>query len=128
MTRILCIYATRQIDSNLFMSSTIFRGLKEAGYETYMYFAGTDKVIEEFKRDYEQYFNSTIYQPINESWIKRIADKHPKTKLLYSFYRNFVLDLFTHTIDNQPFTPPAIEKIATVSCRLYHQSYQGDWP
>lgn len=51
LMRVLCVYATRQIDSNLFMSSTVFRGLKEAGYDIDLAFAGTANVIEDFKRN-----------------------------------------------------------------------------
>ena len=96
MKRVLCVYATRQIDSNLFMSSTIFRGLQEAGYETYMVFAGTNKVITDFKLKYSHYFKEVLYITITESYLKRTCDKLPVTKLGYSFYRHFIADGFTH--------------------------------
>lgn len=127
MKKILCVYATRQIDSNLFMASTVFRGLKEAGYESYMYFAGTQRVIEEFRRDYARYFDSVIYRLLEDSWLKTIADKHPKTKLLYSFGRSFVLDSFMCIADNQKFTPP-IGKIATVCSPLSRPSCPAGLP
>lgn len=94
--RVLCVYATRQIDSNLFMSSTVFRGLKEAGYETYMIFAGTEDVISNFKRDYAHYFNSVEYITIKQSFLKKMADNYPLTRLGYSYYRHFLADGFKH--------------------------------
>ena len=108
MKRILCVYATRQIDSNLFMASTIFRGLQEAGYETHMYFAGTQHVIAEFKRDYSRYFDSVVYQPISESWLKHKCDKSSITRLGYSFYRHFIMDGISQATNNQLFTPPLL--------------------
>lgn len=96
MKKILCVYATRQIDSNLFMASTVFRGLKEAGYETDMVFAGTNKVISDFKSNYEYWFGKVVYIPIPDSGLKKICDKHSVTRLGYSFYRHFVADGFCH--------------------------------
>lgn len=51
------------------MASTIFRGLQEACYGSYMYFAGTREVIAEFKRNYSHYFNSVIYKPLEEGFF-----------------------------------------------------------
>lgn len=94
--RILCVYATRQIDSNLFMSSTIFRGLQEAGYDVDMAFAGTTNVINDFKRDYSRYFNDISFCEIKMSILKKISDKQSLLRLGYSFYRHFVADGFSH--------------------------------
>lgn len=92
MKRILCVYATRQIDSNLFMSSTVFRGLQEAGYEVYMAFAGTKTVNKEFERLYSRYFEDVCYYEIPESILRKVSSKHSVTRLGYSFFRHFVLD------------------------------------
>ncbi len=89
---VLCVYATRQIDSNLFMSSTIFRGLKEAGYTVYMIFAGTDSVISDFKKIYSKYFDDVFYCRIGDSWLRRVSSKKPLFKLAYSYYRHFIAD------------------------------------
>lgn len=93
---IICVYATRQIDSNLFMASTVFRGLNEAGYQTDMVFAGTRNVIDDFKRDYAHWFRKVVYLTIPDSRLKKICDKHPATRLGYSFYRHFLVDGFSH--------------------------------
>lgn len=89
---ILCVYATRQIDSNLFMSSTIFRGLQEAGYDTYMVFVGYKDVIEDFKTNYAHYFKATHYHEIPKSILYKFCGRNPLSKLAYSFYRHFIAD------------------------------------
>lgn len=96
LMRVLCVYATRQIDSNLFMSSTVFRGLKEAGYDIDLAFAGTANVIEDFKRNYSKYFNDISFCEISRSILKKISDKQSLLRLGYSFYRHFVADGFSH--------------------------------
>lgn len=92
MEKVLCIYATRQIDSNLMMASTIFRGLHEAGYSADMVFVGSTDAIAEFKNRYARYFNDCFYKPIckplKENAIYRL------NPLLYSYTRSFVLDGF----------------------------------
>lgn len=94
--RVLCVYATRQIDSNLFMASTIFRGLKEAGYDVDMAFAGTASVIHDFNRDYSKYFNDISYCTIKDSYLKKISNKQSILRLGYSFYRHFIADGICH--------------------------------
>lgn len=98
--KILCVYATRQIDSNLFMASTVFRGLKEAGYEVYLAFAGFKDVIEDFKKNYSHYFRDVHYHEIAKSHMYRLACKSPASKLVYSFYRHFVADGLLHLPTN----------------------------
>lgn len=90
--RILCVYATRQIDSNLFMSSTVFNGLQKAGFETDMVFWGYPSVCDIFKVRYERYFRRVFYQQVNESWLKKTMGKNSFTRVLYSFYRSFLVD------------------------------------
>lgn len=92
---VLCVYATRQIDSNLFMSSTVFRGLQEAGYKVYMVFAGTDSVISDFKKNYSKYFDDVFYCRIGDSWLRRVTSKKPLFRLAYSYYRHFIADGFS---------------------------------
>lgn len=90
MEKILCVYATRQVDSNLLMASTVFRGLHEAGYTADMVFLGSEYAIEEFKERYSKYFRNTFFKKIcsspNNNWIYR------KKPILYSYLRHFVLD------------------------------------
>ena len=43
---VLCTYITRQIDSNLFMSSTVFNGLQQAGYDVDIFFIGYREVVD----------------------------------------------------------------------------------
>ena len=59
--RVLCVYATRQIDSNLFMSSTKFDGLQKCGYHVDMIFCGTEAVCKQFESRYSHYFNNVYY-------------------------------------------------------------------
>lgn len=94
MRKILCVYASRQIDSNLFMSSTIFNGLHLCGFHVDMVFAGYKSVCDIFSNRYSRYFNKVSYFTIKESKIKRLCDKSEILKLLYSFLTHFVKDLF----------------------------------
>lgn len=70
-SRVLCIYATRQIDSNLFMSSTIFNGLKKGGFQPDIIFAGTKDVLSIFHKKYSHYFNKVYDIELSSSRIKR---------------------------------------------------------
>lgn len=60
-SKVLCIYATRQIDSNLFMSSTIFNGLKKGGFQPDIIFAGTKDVLSIFHKKYSHYFRVPLF-------------------------------------------------------------------
>lgn len=90
--KILCVYATRQLDSNLMMSSTIFNGLYQNGYEVDMVFGGTAEVISEFSKKYSKYFNKVYYIKIEEFSIKRLFSKLPKGDIIYSYCLHFVYD------------------------------------
>ncbi len=90
MKRILCIYATRQVDSNLMMASTIFRGLHEAGYSADIIFIGSTDAISEFEKRYAQYFYNCFYKPICGPLKENILFRW--NPLLYSYLRSFVLD------------------------------------
>ncbi len=90
MEKILCVYVTRQVDSNLMMASTVFRGLYEAGYEVDMVFMGSSDAISEFKNRYERYFHKTYYRtickPLKSNKLYHISP------LLYSYVRHFIID------------------------------------
>lgn len=90
MEKILCVYVTRQVDSNLMMASTVFRGLNEAGYVADMVFVGSTDAIAEFKCRYESYFRRVYYRsickPLKNNMLYRISP------LLYSYVRHFILD------------------------------------
>ena len=90
--RVLCVYATRQVDSNLMMSSMVFDGLRQNGYHVDMIFLGYQKVLDVVEERYSKYFDNIEYLTIKESALKRTCDKWSKTRLLYSFYRHFVMD------------------------------------
>lgn len=88
--KILCVYATRQVDSNLMMASTVFRGFSEAGIEADMVFVGSDESIAEFRGRYERYFHRVFYHSVCQSMKRsRLFRKKP---LLYSYLRHFALD------------------------------------
>lgn len=90
MEKILCVYATRQIDSNLMMASTVFRGLNEAGYTADMIFLGSSDAIAEFRKRYELYFNNVFYKQISHPLkSNKLYRCNP---LLYTYIRSFVLD------------------------------------
>ena len=95
MKRILCVYADRQVDSNLFMSSTIFNGLQQCGYHVDMVFMGYQWVCDVFADRYAKYFHKVIYFYIKESKLKGLCDKSERTKLFYSYYLHFLKDYFT---------------------------------
>lgn len=90
MERILCVYVTRQVDSNLMMASTVFRGLYEAGIEADIIFMGSSDAVDEFKNRYERLFHRTIYRiicsPLKNKCLYRTKP------ILYSYIRHFILD------------------------------------
>lgn len=90
--KVLCIYATRQIDSNLFMSSTIFNGLQQCGYDVDMLFCGTEDTIKSFTITYAHLFNNVFYLRLNDSILSKMCKLNPATRIAYNFYRGFVMD------------------------------------
>lgn len=88
--KILCVYVTRQVDSNLMMASTVFRGLYEAGYDTDMVFVGSNDAICEFEERYRKYFRSVYYHQLKTSSFGKIIKQ--KSPVVYSFFRHFALD------------------------------------
>lgn len=108
--RVLCVYATRQIDSNLFMSSNIFNGLHQCGYDVDMLFLGTIECQKHFKEKYEKYFRKVFYTTINESLLLKFCKKNPFTHVAYNFYRGFVMDSFF-----RPYKIDTIKKTITTS-------------
>ena len=103
MKNILCVYATRQIDSNLFMSSSIFNGLQQCGYKVDMLFCGTKHTCYNFKSTYSQYFDNVYYQELSDSLLLNLCRKNSLTHVAYNFYRGFVMDRY--------FRPYNISKI-----------------
>lgn len=89
--KVLCVYATRQIDSNLFMSSTVFNGLQQCGYEVDIVFMGPLEVVQNFSNRYGHYFHQVYKIVIQESRIKRYL-RSDRLKILYSFYLHFLKD------------------------------------
>lgn len=120
--RILCVYATRRVDSNLFMSSTVFNGLAQCGHTVDMAFWGYKEVCDNFRERYSKYFRAVYYQEVKESRIKKLFERGENGRLLYSYYRSFLADYlkrpyqisaFNELIDNQydvvlSFIPPAV--------------------
>lgn len=90
--KILCVYATRQIDSNLFMSSTIFNGLQQCGYEVDMLFCGTEETCQSLKKSYGHYFDNVFYLTLSSSLLLSFCKKQPVTQIAYNYYRGFVMD------------------------------------
>lgn len=100
---ILCVYATRQIDSNLFMSSTIFNGLKQAGYHVDIVFMGYKEVVRTFRERYGHYFQTIYEVVIPKGWlVSRL--KSDRAKLLYSFYLHFCKDTFIRPYSKKDIT------------------------
>ncbi len=91
--RILCTYATRQVDSNLFMAGTIFKGLNLCGYKVNMVFCGPDGVYETFYGRYAECFGNVWHLPLPDSYIARFCNGKACLRLFYSFLRHFVLDV-----------------------------------
>ena len=102
---VLCTYITRQIDSNLFMSSTVFNGLQQAGYDVDIFFIGYREVVDVFKQKYGHYFNNVYEIEINKGWLTKYC-KSERRKVLYSYYRNFLMDAF-----NRPYSLSKVNKI-----------------
>lgn len=93
--QVLCTYATRQIDSNLFMASTVFNGLSQCEeYDVDMFFLGYRRLCDVFRERYAKYFRHVYYFEIPESALKSFCDKSAKLQLIYSFYIHFLKDGF----------------------------------
>lgn len=91
--KILCTYATRQIDSNLMMASTIFDGLSQLpSCQVDMIFLSYDAPVEHFRRNYEKYFNKVTYLPLRKRFTERVARWLRLPDVLVSYMENFVLD------------------------------------
>lgn len=105
---ILICYATRQIDSNLFMSSTIFNGLYKCGFDVDMLFVGYPSICEVFENRYAKYFRNVHYVYIKESFFKKLCDKNYKLKLLYTFYLHFFKDVYL-----RPYSINKIRRLIT---------------
>lgn len=91
--QVLCTYATRQIDSNLFMASTVFNGLSQCEeYDVDMFFLGYRRLCDVFRERYAKYFRHVYYFEISESALKRFCDKSAKLQLIYSYYIHFLKD------------------------------------
>ena len=110
---VLCTYITRQIDSNLFMSSTIFNGLQQAGYDVDILFIGYREVVDVFKQKYGHYFNNVYEVEINKGWLTKYC-KLEKLKILYSYYRNFVMDAFCRPYSWSKVNDAVIKQYDTV--------------
>lgn len=91
--KILCVYATRQIDSNLFMASTVFNGLNKAGHNLDIIIIGHNDIIEIFEHKYAKFFKN-IYKAIIRKGIIARHIKKDSLKVLYSFYLHFCKDAF----------------------------------
>lgn len=92
--KILCIYATRQIDSNLFMSSTKFDGLQQCGYHVDMVFYGPSNICRQFGEMYAHYFNNVFYLEQKDSALQKKMLSSEKSTILYNYMRGYILDLF----------------------------------
>ncbi len=85
------------------MSSTIFNGLYQNGYEVDIVFGGTAEVISEFSKKYSKYFNKVYYTNIKELSIKRLFSKLPKGDIIYSYCLHFVYDQLFRGYDRSIF-------------------------
>ncbi len=104
--RVLCVYATRQIDSNLFMAGTVFDGLKLAGHDADMLFCGPDIVFEAFCGRYAKFFNKIWHLSLPISPIARFCGGRARLRLLYSFFRHFLLDVIW-----RPYSPRNLRRV-----------------
>lgn len=89
---LLCTYAARKMDSNLFMSSTIFNGLQKAGYDVDMIFCGSEVSCDAFAKRYAQYFRRVDYLVERTSAIERYCRDKEKLVKYYTFCREFIKD------------------------------------
>ncbi|MGN0885671.1 MAG: hypothetical protein ACI4RT_01610 [Candidatus Spyradenecus sp.] len=90
--QVLVCYATRQIDSNLMMSGTLFCGLQPAGYEAEAIICGPQHVTDFFKERYGAAFRAVHVLPTSSSWLEHFCARSAILRLLYSFYIHFVQD------------------------------------
>lgn len=92
--RVLVCYATRQIDSNLMMCGTLFRGLRPAGYEAEAVVCGPKQVTDFFQARYGADFQAVHVLPLASGWLERMCARSAALRLLWSFYVHFVQDGF----------------------------------
>ena len=92
MSRILCTYVTRRIDSNLLMAGTVFQGLKDAGYCADMVFCGPKEVCEIFANRYAGLFHSTTYIEMRPSIGGMLGKINRRLALLGNFMTEYVED------------------------------------
>lgn len=90
--KVLVCYATRQIDSNLMMSGTLFRGLQPAGYDAEAVICGPKHVTDFFQERYGAAFRAVHILPTSSGWLEHFCARSAILKLLYSFYIHFVKD------------------------------------
>lgn len=90
--KVLCTYATRQIDSNLLMAGTIFNGLQLGGYDVDIVFCGPDEVYNTFFMRYAKFFKNVWHIPLHDSSNINFCSRISRLNLLYSYLRHFVLD------------------------------------
>ena len=91
--RVLCVYATRQVDSNLMMASTVFAGLQKCGYHVDALFCGTETVCGVFRNKYARYFEHVEYLTLASSFWGRLLGRSSWTKLFHSFFLHFFIDM-----------------------------------
>lgn len=114
--KILCVYSTRQIDSNLFMSSTKFDGLQKCGYKVDIIFCGIGVVCDQFGERYAHFFDRVCYLRLIESCAAKYMVRHEKLKVLYRYYREVLVD---------PLLPPVTKKHKKQLSRFISDKYDA---
>lgn len=133
---VLCIYGTRQVDSNVIMSGVIYRALQESGYTADLLLAAPPDVASTIQARYAEYFRSIFVLPVSNGWLARFF-RSEKLKVLYSFLRHFVLDAFLRPYRKRDLlrllggvkankgTPPPCTASCLTSARLPSPVYSG---
>ena len=103
--KILCTYATRQIDSNLLMAGTVFGGLKKAGFSVDAVFCGPDNCYKIFCERYSKYFESIYYLSIHDEIQSKRFKKSHFLSLAWTFWIHFIKDFFV-----RPYSLKLIKK------------------
>ncbi len=105
---VLCVYATRQIDSNLLMSGTVFHGLSLCDFPADALFCGPKHEAAFFKATYGHRFRRVYILPLGTSLLAKLCARTASLRLLYSFYIHFFKDGFW-----RPYSLRALRRLLT---------------
>lgn len=111
MKKIICVYSTRKVDSNLLMAGTIFKGLAMCGYQVDALFCGAEESLKVFEERYSNCFSRISYLKISKRCSIPFRFFGEKFGLLWKYLIEFVFDVI--------WRPYSVRKIRGVLSKDY---------